>query len=134
MHSKLLSQGRRSINDWITLIDTLAKRLTATGGLFLFLLTVHLLAQINIFDLEQPHSNVVVDRLHTDLNIEQIHSFGTNTDCIRCIFVLCDTDFYILDDYLLIQVGACDAEALDDFHLRDTKVELRLKLPTLKAI
>ena len=51
-------------------------------------------------DLEQLHGDVVVDRLRTDLNIEQVHPFGTTTDRVRCIFVLYDTGFYILDELL----------------------------------
>ena len=58
----------------------------------------HLLAQIDIFDLEQPHGDVFVDRLRTNLNIEQVHPFGTTTDRVRCILVLYDTGFYILDE------------------------------------
>ena len=69
--------------------------------LFLFALTTaYLLLQVDIFDLEQPHRNIVVDGLCADRHIEQIHTLGTPADRIRRVFVFENGVFYVPDEVL----------------------------------
>ena len=58
------------------------------------------LDNINVFDLEQPHRNIVVDGLCADKHIEQIRTLGTPADRIRRVFVFENGVFYIPDEVL----------------------------------
>ena len=96
-----ISKGRAFVNKRVTAVNTLTERPAVVMVLFLFALTTaYLLSQVNVFDLEQPHRNVVVDGLCADRHLEQIHTLGTPADRIRRVLVFENGVFYIPDEVL----------------------------------
>ena len=96
-----ISKGRAFINKWGAVVNTLVEHPAVVMVLFLFALTTaYLLSQVDVFDLEQPHRNVVVDGLCADRHLEQLHALGTSADCIRRVFVFEKGIFYIPDEVL----------------------------------
>ena len=96
-----ISKGGAFVNKRVTAVNTLTERPAVVMVLFLFALTTaYLLSQVDVFDLEQPHRNVVVDGLCADRHLEQIHTLGTPADRIRRVFVFENGVFYIPDEVL----------------------------------
>ena len=65
-----ITKGNTLINRRIELIGTLTEGSLVVADLLLFVLTAYLLTQIDIFDLEQIHWNVVVDGFRANLNLK----------------------------------------------------------------
>ncbi len=65
-----ITKGNTLINRRIELIGTLTEGSIVVADLLLFVLTAYLLTQIDIFDLEQIHWNVVVDGFRANLNLK----------------------------------------------------------------
>ena len=65
-----ITKGNTLINRRIELIGTLTEDSIVVADLLLFVLTAYLLTQIDIFDLEQIHWNVVVDGFRANLTLK----------------------------------------------------------------
>lgn len=65
-----ITKGNTLINRRIALIGTLTEDSIVVADLLLFVLTAYLLTQIDIFDLEQIHWNVVVDGFRANLTLK----------------------------------------------------------------
>lgn len=65
-----ITKGNTLINRQIALIGTLTEGSIVVAYLLLFVLTAYLLTQIDIFDLEQIHWNVVVDGFRANLTLK----------------------------------------------------------------
>lgn len=65
-----ITKGNSLINRRIELIGTLTEVSIVVADLLLFVLTAYLLTQIDIFDLEQIHWNVVVDGFRANLTLK----------------------------------------------------------------
>lgn len=65
-----ITKGNTLINRRIALIGTLTEDSIVVAELLLFVLTAYLLTQIDIFDLEQIHWNIVVDGFRANLTLK----------------------------------------------------------------
>ena len=65
-----ITKGNTLINRRIELIGTLTEDSIVVAELLLFVLTAYLLTQIDIFDLEQIHWNIVVDGFRANLTLK----------------------------------------------------------------
>ena len=65
-----ITKGNTLINRRIELIGTLTEDSIVVADLLLFVLTAYLLTQIDIFDVEQIHWNVVVDGFRANLTLK----------------------------------------------------------------
>ena len=83
-----IPEGTAFVNKRVTVLDTLPKSSAVLVSFLLFVFAAYLLAQVDVFDLEQPLGNVVADGLRADIPVKQVHALGASADDIRGISVL----------------------------------------------